>query len=1002
MSFGTMAFLLACHELSWADGDILWHLKGGEWIWQHARVPDLDPFTFGSEHEHWVDIHWLGQIVFYLFFRFAGIAGIIILSASVTCLAVLLAYSVRPRTAALDAVVVVWVPALLLASTRFIVRPETFTLLLFAAFLAVLIRFDERPRLAWLLPPLQVIWVNVQGLFVFGPVLVGLRLAERAGQVAWRRLVYRVAWTAEERSKLRHLGGSFVLVCAACFVTPYGLRGTFFPLILLPKATEASNLYKTTVMDLISVRNYISSMSVEQAGNLASICSLHFCLLLLPVSFLLPALIEASKPVPPKHSQKTSEFTRSSAPWTWLMLTAAAVLLLACSSLTLSPKSRPALLVGVGHAVPLLFGLAGIIGGVYLLRRSRSAALLASVGGVAMAVWGGWLHDYFVPASTTHAALADRSAPLPLAALGLFALIMGMTARWGANIFLMLLTATFGYLALSSRLNLGRFGIIVGLVLSYNLAPFIGSLAALLPARPWLPPLRWCIRLSLIGILLVWIVAALTDHVPENFVTAGRVGLRERPLSFAHDAVRFAGQSGMPARALVYDLNQASVYTFQNSPARKAYIDGRLEMPAPQTFQTYLSILNAMSRDDGAVAWNGAVRELGDPSILFSNRTDHSAAQASVLMHPNWRLVYFDALAAVFLPRTDSALEARYRTLDIAARHFHQPRGPSQPNVSLAAGLEAFALNNLAGALERYPSSTWSKRIPVLLAALDRAERALDEQSGRADEWTLLARCYYNLATAVHGETAGSIETWDPSTQLGLAQSTYCLRRAVECAPGDLNALEILYRSFAARQMLDAQVEVGEQLLARGDLSPEDAAEFERLSRLRTVSPLASGTEPADASRTIAELLAAHHPEEAAQVADRFATQGRLASDWPLIDRVAGACMHLGRPALARRLWESASAPPSAALRLCRVADTYWVERDVNTAVRFYDQARQTDPRLPEPRVALAWLHCEEGQADAALGACSEALSLSHSDAVRSKLESLQKLLLPYASSPVK
>jgi hypothetical protein len=51
-----LAFLLGCYELF--DPDIWWHVKAGEWILEHGRVPRLDIFTYSSEGRPWIDLHW--------------------------------------------------------------------------------------------------------------------------------------------------------------------------------------------------------------------------------------------------------------------------------------------------------------------------------------------------------------------------------------------------------------------------------------------------------------------------------------------------------------------------------------------------------------------------------------------------------------------------------------------------------------------------------------------------------------------------------------------------------------------------------------------------------------------------------------------------------------------------------------------------------------------------------------------------------------------------------
>jgi TPR repeat protein len=107
--------------------------------------------------------------------------------------------------------------------------------------------------------------------------------------------------------------------------------------------------------------------------------------------------------------------------------------------------------------------------------------------------------------------------------------------------------------------------------------------------------------------------------------------------------------------------------------------------------------------------------------------------------------------------------------------------------------------------------------------------------------------------------------------------------------------------------------------------------------------------------------------------------------------------MHLGRPEEARHLWETASDCPSEAVRLCRLACTHWVERDLERAVGLYRQAQRADPRLGEPAWALAMLHAQAGRLAPALGACRQGLQLPLNKREQADLENLLGLLQPYS-----
>jgi hypothetical protein len=80
-------------------------------------------------------------------------------------------------------------------------------------------------------------------------------------------------------------------------------------------------------------------------------------------------------------------------------------------------------------------------------------------------------------------------------------------------------------------------------------------------------------------------------------------------------------------------------------------------------------------------------------------------------------------------------------------------------------------------------------------------------------------------------------------------------------------------------------------------------------------------------------------------------------------------------------------------VRLERLAETYWVERDYDEAVRLYRRAWSERPS-PEISHALAWLHSQRGEAGPALRACRQTLRLPLSPALREDLRQLERLLL--------
>ena len=118
---------------------------------------------------------------------------------------------------------------------------------------------------------------------------------------------------------------------------------------------------------------------------------------------------------------------------------------------------------------------------------------------------------------------------------------------------------------------------------------------------------------------------------------------------------------------LAFDLAQAAVFLFHNSPGRKPFMDPRLEVASEVTFETYLWLHKAMN--EGRPGWSEVVERMGGPSILLDHAREFGA-EATLLADPRWRCVYFDSVASVFLESGRIDLETSFRTIDFAAQHF--------------------------------------------------------------------------------------------------------------------------------------------------------------------------------------------------------------------------------------------------------------------------------------------------------------------------------------------
>jgi hypothetical protein len=223
--------------------DLGFHLASGRYILEHGAWPRTDPFTYTVATHPYIDMHGLFQIAFALAERAGGMLGIALLrEAFVLATLGILWASARRRG--------VGSPALLAAGfglaiaaweLRFIVRPELASCLLLAAELYLLRRHaeDGRARWLWMVPALQLVWVNAHALSMFGIAVLGLYALATLVRGLRRPPLDRTPWIA------------LAAACVALFVNPYGIEGVRF-LWELRTRIESGNVFGESIGELAS------------------------------------------------------------------------------------------------------------------------------------------------------------------------------------------------------------------------------------------------------------------------------------------------------------------------------------------------------------------------------------------------------------------------------------------------------------------------------------------------------------------------------------------------------------------------------------------------------------------------------------------------------------------------------------------------------------------------------------------------------------------------------
>ncbi len=225
--------------------DFWWHMATGRLIVESGQIPTVDSFSYTRAGEPFYNQSWLGQLVMYGLYQIGGLALVILAQAALLAgtYGLLLRLCLR-RTGQLRLSVAFLLVATMPASfDNWIVRPQTYALPLFVAYLYVLdgwrsggrspsppaplphgergrgVRVGRRRLL--LLPILGVIWVNLHGSFVLGGALIGLTFV---GEGLRRVVADRRAAPPPDRPPLRQLFLAGALTGAAWLINPGGLQ----------------------------------------------------------------------------------------------------------------------------------------------------------------------------------------------------------------------------------------------------------------------------------------------------------------------------------------------------------------------------------------------------------------------------------------------------------------------------------------------------------------------------------------------------------------------------------------------------------------------------------------------------------------------------------------------------------------------------------------------------------------------------------------------------------
>ncbi len=221
------------------DPGTYWHLRLGRDILQTGHVPRTDGLTFSRDQTPWVDQSWGFDVLLAVVVDEWGWPGAVAATAlGLAWIYAALAKGLRRDGTSAPVAVTVAILAAGVGTIHFLVRPHLFTFAFVLVCLQICRRFHERGGWSlWAIPLLMIVWANVHGGFLAGPLIVATAGVGHAVSGPWDR---------PRRRRVGEFAAVFALSCLAPLVNPYGvdLYRHVYELLVRSRVTDLIDEYK--------------------------------------------------------------------------------------------------------------------------------------------------------------------------------------------------------------------------------------------------------------------------------------------------------------------------------------------------------------------------------------------------------------------------------------------------------------------------------------------------------------------------------------------------------------------------------------------------------------------------------------------------------------------------------------------------------------------------------------------------------------------------------------
>ncbi|PIZ98570.1 MAG: hypothetical protein COX78_03015, partial [Candidatus Levybacteria bacterium CG_4_10_14_0_2_um_filter_35_8] len=175
----SLLFIGFFHPIISITQDLGRHFLLGEIILKTLSVPKTNLFSYTYPDFPFVNLHWLSEVLFFVIFKTIGFNGLLIFSTTIVIASFGLMFFKLFKSNNFLALSGGSILYLLILFERTDIRPEIFSFLFLSIFLAILYKYREKyTKWIFLLPFIEILWVNMHIYFIIGNALLFFFLLE--------------------------------------------------------------------------------------------------------------------------------------------------------------------------------------------------------------------------------------------------------------------------------------------------------------------------------------------------------------------------------------------------------------------------------------------------------------------------------------------------------------------------------------------------------------------------------------------------------------------------------------------------------------------------------------------------------------------------------------------------------------------------------------------------------------------------------------------------------